>query len=76
MIIMTFGRRKTYYDYMECLRLYSVELRSGSRGEKFVVRKIDNLVGQLSTSVLATILTGNETALLQAFVIGKIREND
>ena len=41
-----------------------------------MLRKIDNLVGQLSTSVLATILTGNETALLQAFVIGKIREND
>ena len=38
MIIMTFGRWKTYYDYMEWLRLYSVELRSGSRGEKFVVR--------------------------------------
>ena len=42
MIIMTFGRWKTYYDYMECLRLYSVEPRSGSRGEKFVVRKVDN----------------------------------
>ena len=41
-----------------------------------MLRKIDNLVGQLSTSVLATILTGNATALLQAFVIGKIREND
>ena len=61
---------------MEWLRLYSVELCSGSRGEKFVLRKVDNLVGQLSTSVLATILTGNETALLQAFVIGKIHEDD